>query len=137
MPLPSFPSRFRRAAALALTASAMFGTQVAAFAQDEPPDDGDDTVEIVGWDLSDPVNHAESREFFAGLWAAQDAGLPPPAFECDPGPYLPDLDTLRGCNVRWFMPPAWPERPGGVPGPEWTPPAWPGPGLPCGYPESP
>ena len=81
MPLPSFPSRFRRAAALALTASAMFGTQIAALAQDEPPDDGDDTVEIVGWDLSDPVNHAESREFFAGLWAAQDAGLPPPEFE--------------------------------------------------------
>ena len=440
MPLPSFRSQFRRAAALALTASAMFGTQIAAFAQDGPPDEGDDTIEIVGWDLSDPVNRAESREFFAGLWAAQDAGLPPPefeftnlppdlllamllpelevfteiyrhrlqldfdagerylvtdliaedaevrsefrafvltgklaprpeidaeaylahfelvidamtvqqrasiervealgvlvesegmsverepeppfledapilvspnqvrcalyiaatasrlsclaglrlyaqgeghrfpdfdcddfsealywflrrhlnsslepeilylgwkcgntvsghvivvvrdamgrwywiepqtgrsggpfesaesarngwvsahpigtdcvlrdftwryhpdpmgvhpnvpwrhgpswftdraqvarfceryaeccaqplpAFECDPGPYLPDLDTLRGCNVRWFMPPSWPERPGGVPGPEWTPPAWPGPGLPCGYPASP
>jgi hypothetical protein len=81
MPLPSFRSRFRRAAALALTASAMFGTQIAAFAQDGPPDEGDDTIEIVGWDLSDPVNRAESREFFAGLWAAQDAGLPPPAFE--------------------------------------------------------
>lgn len=58
----------------------MFGTQVAAFAQDGPPDDGDDTIEIVGWDLSDPVNHDESREFFAGLWAAEDAGLPPPEF---------------------------------------------------------
>jgi hypothetical protein len=81
MPLPSFRSQFRRAAALALTASAMFGTQIAAFAQDGPPDDGDDTIEIVGWDLSDPVNRAESREFFAGLWAAQDAGLPPPEFE--------------------------------------------------------
>jgi hypothetical protein len=81
MPLPSFRSQFRRAAALALTASAMFGTQIAAFAQDGPPDEGDDTIEIVGWDLSDPVNRAESREFFAGLWAAQDAGLPPPEFE--------------------------------------------------------
>ena len=81
MPLPSFRSQFRGAAALALTASAMFGTQIAAFAQDGPPDEGDDTIEIVGWDLSDPVNRAESREFFAGLWAAQDAGLPPPAFE--------------------------------------------------------
>ena len=447
MPLTSLLPRFRRAAALAWTATAMFGTQVAALAQDGPPDDGDDTIEIVGWDLSDPVNHAESREFFAGLWAAEDAVLPPPefeftntppglmlamllpelevfteiyghrlqldfdagerylvtdliaddaevraefrafvltgklaprpeidaeaylahyqlvldamtlqqratvvsveslgmllesegmtvegaveppfledapiapiapilvsptqvrcalyiaatasrlsclaglrlyaqgeghrfpdfdcddfsealywflrrhlaslflepgilyfgwecgntvsghvivvvrdsmgrwywiepqsgncdgpfesaesarngwvtahpigtdcvlrdfthrchpdpmgenrnlpwrhgpswftdraqvarfceryaeccaqplpAFECDPGPYLPDLETLRGCNIRWFMPPAWPEQPGGVPGPEWTPPAWPGPGLPCGYPESP
>jgi hypothetical protein len=53
----------------------------AATAQDSPPADGGDAVETVSWDLSDPVNHAESREFFAGLWAAEDAGLPAPDFE--------------------------------------------------------
>jgi hypothetical protein len=52
----------------------------AATAQDSPPADGGDAVETVSWDLSDPVNHAESREFFAGLWAAEDAGLPAPDF---------------------------------------------------------
>jgi len=109
MPLPSLvPSlassllpRLRRSAAIALAASAMLGTQVAAFAQEEPPDDGDDAVEIVGWDLSDPVNRAESREFFAGLWAAEDAGLPPPAFEFTNTPpglmlamLLPELEVF-------------------------------------------
>jgi hypothetical protein len=79
----------------------MFGTQVAALAQDGPPDDGDDTIEIVGWDLSDPVNHAESREFFAGLWAAEDAVLPPPEFEFTNTPpglmlamLLPELEVF-------------------------------------------
>jgi hypothetical protein len=106
MPLPSFASALlpslRRRAAIALAASAAFGTHLApAFAQDEPPDDGDDAVEIVGWDLSDPVNRAESREFFAGLWAAEDAGLPPPAFEFTNTPpglmlamLLPELEVF-------------------------------------------
>lgn len=53
---------------------------LAASAQVPPPDDGDAAVEIVGWDLSDPVNHTESRAFFGGLWAAADAGLQPPRF---------------------------------------------------------
>jgi hypothetical protein len=110
MPLPSLaPSpafsllpRLRRRAAVAFTAAVVFGAHLApAFAQDEPPDDGDDAVEIVGWDLSDPVNRAESREFFAGLWAAEDAGLPPPAFEFTNTPpglmlamLLPELEVL-------------------------------------------
>jgi len=92
----------RRIAATMLAIAAAFGTPVApAFAQNEPPDDGDDAVEIVGWDLSDPVNHAESRAFFAGLWAAEDAGLPPPAFEFTNTPpglmmamLLPELEVF-------------------------------------------
>jgi hypothetical protein len=87
---------------------AIGATAFSATAQESPPGDGDDdgeTVEIVGWDLSDPVNHAESRAFFAGVWAAEDAGLPTPelAFEFEfthtpPGlmlaMLLPELDVF-------------------------------------------
>jgi hypothetical protein len=73
----------------------------ATIAQDSPPDDGDDDVEIVDWDLSDPVNHAESREFFAGRWAAEGAGLPAPDFEFTNTPpglmfamLLPELEVF-------------------------------------------
>ncbi len=106
MPLPvgrpaSF-IRFRRSAAIVLAISAAFGAQLAAaFAQDEPPDAGEGASEIVGWDLSDPVNHAESRAFFAGLWAAEDAGLPPPSFQFTNTPpglmlamLLPELEVF-------------------------------------------
>jgi len=101
-PLSWFRFRFRRGAAIAVAAAAAFGTDLApAFARNEPPDDGDDAVEIVGWDLADPVNHAESRAFFAGLWAAEDAGLPPPAFEFTNTPpglmlamLLPELEVF-------------------------------------------
>ena len=73
----------------------------ATIAQDSPPDDGDDDVEIVDWDLSGPVNHAESREFFAGRWAAEGAGLPAPDFEFTNTPpglmfamLLPELEVF-------------------------------------------
>jgi len=101
-PLPWFRARLRRGAAIAIAASTVFGTHHAsALAQDAPPEDGDEPIELVGWDLSDPVNHAESREFFAGLWAAEDAGLPPPQFEFTNTPpglmlamLLPELEVF-------------------------------------------
>jgi hypothetical protein len=100
--LPWFRARLRRGAAIAIAASTVFGTHHAsALAQDAPPEDGDEPIELVGWDLSDPVNHAESREFFAGLWAAEDAGLPPPQFEFTNTPpglmlamLLPELEVF-------------------------------------------
>lgn len=101
-PLPWFRARLRRGAAIAIAASTVFGTHLAsALAQDAPPEDGDEPIELVGWDLSDPVNHAESREFFAGFWAAEDAGLPPPEFEFTNTPpglmlamLLPELEVF-------------------------------------------
>ncbi len=101
-PLPWFRARLRRGAAIAIAASTVFGTHHAsALAQDAPPEDGDEPIELVGWDLADPVNHADSREFFAGLWAAEDAGLPPPEFEFTNTPpglmlamLLPELEVF-------------------------------------------
>jgi hypothetical protein len=106
--LPSCTSRSCRAAAfvclrsLILTVTLAIGARSSnAFAQDEPPDDDGAAVEIVGWSLLDPVNHAESRQFFAGLWAAEDAGLQPPEFEFTNTPpglmtamLLPELEVF-------------------------------------------
>jgi hypothetical protein len=118
MPTTGSPRRFARHAVartnrgvykcLFAIVLAIGATAFSATAQESPPGDGDDdgeTVEIVGWDLSDPVNHAESRAFFAGVWAAEDAGLPTPelAFEFEfthtpPGlmlaMLLPELDVF-------------------------------------------
>lgn len=56
---------------------------------------------LVVWDLHNPVNRTESRSYFAALWAAEDAGVSPEAFDFTnavPGVMnamlLPELEVL-------------------------------------------
>lgn len=70
-------------------------------AQGEPPASDENATELVGWDLFDPVNQVQRRQFFAGIWFAEEAGLPRPEFEFTNTPpglmlamLLPELEVF-------------------------------------------
>ena len=74
-------SGFTNSSLLTLTCATALGIQPGTHADCFAAQPADaDSPQIVGWKLNDPLNHAESREYFGQVWAAEDAGQACPSF---------------------------------------------------------